>query len=63
MVFKHTWALIQVTAIVSLLIYDIKEYHIQQNFHQRLILCIGTKISSIAQVTFQEVMGGAHELL
>ena len=60
MVFKHTWALIQVTAIVSLLIY---EYRIQQNFHQRLILCIGTKISSIVQVTFQEVVGGAHKLL
>ena len=33
------------------------------NFHQRLILSIGTEISPIVRVTFQEVVGGACKLL
>ena len=37
--------------------------YMRQNFRQRLILCIGTKISPIARVAFQEVVGGARELL
>ena len=44
-------------------IYRIRQNFCWLNFRQRLILCIGTKISPITRVTFQEVVGGACKLL